>query len=167
MNMIVTLLAAVLTFSAHAQNSPTPELKEIEAELLVCDKAQSGPEYDQCLMERFERLSNPLRTLLNDECRWNIWARESDKICGEKAQYEGKGFFYGRRLRACMTTQYLMLYAELLNQKRGGQRDVDQKFLSEMYNDPDAPQIFELQKLRENILDKNSKEVKCEQKPMA
>ena len=167
MKPIFTLLITLFAVAAHAQGSTSqmPELKDLEVPLLKCTQAKSGPEGDQCMFYGLENLLTSLKAQLNDDCRWDIWNRESDRLCGEKAEYEGRGSFYGRRLNACRVTQNLLLYGEFLDQKLGGNRSVNEKLL-DLYNDPDAPQLFLLQELRKKILDKNSKEVKCEQRPM-
>ncbi len=166
MKPIFTLLMTFFAVASYAQSSnQVLELKEIEVPLLKCQNAKSGPEGDECTYYAFEGLSKSLQSLLNDECRWKIFSTEADKLCGEKAQAEGRGFFYGRRLTACMVTQYLMLYGQLLDRQLGGTRQVDERLL-DLMNDPDNAQILPLQELREKILDKNSKQVKCEQRPM-
>ena len=164
-----TLFTLLMTFFAVAVNAQSSgqvlELKEIEAPFVKCHNSKSGPEYAECTYFAFEGLSKSLQSLLNDDCRWKIFSTEADKLCGEKAQAEGSGFFYGRRLTACMVTQYLMLYGQLLDRQLGGKRQVDERLL-DLMNDPDNMQILPLQELREKILDKNSKQVKCEQRPM-
>ena len=167
MKPLFTLLITIFSVVAQAQTSTSqmPELKDLEVPLLKCTRAQSGPEGDECMYYGLENLLASIKTQLNDDCRWDIWDRESDRICGEKAQFEGKGMFYSRRLNACRVTQNLLLYGEFLDQKLGGNRSANEKLL-DLYNDPDAPQLFELQELRKKILEKNSKEIRCEQKPM-
>lgn len=162
------LIYALLAFSSafvHAQSSKPLELRELEALIWTCDKTKDGYELTICMGNRFLDLDKELKNLLNDDCRWAIWSKDSDSLCSEKAQYEGHGAFYSRRTYYCRIAQSLLLYGQLLDLKLGGQRWVDEKLL-DLNIDPDSPQILPLQQLREKILDQDSKEIKCEQRPM-
>lgn len=167
---ILTILVTLLAYDAYGQSSANqdrhPELRELEIPILKsCDKNLGGPAITKCLIDETLKLEKTIQDQFKDDCRWSIWSQEATILCFDKAQHEGQGTSFDRRVAYCLITQNLLLYGEFLDQKLGGNRTVDDRLL-DLYNDPDAPQILPLQELRKKILDKNSKEVKCEQRPM-
>jgi len=163
------LIYALLLFSAapaYAQKPSMPEMSELEALVLTCINVKDGYEETICTVERFLDLNKMVKKQFKDDCRWAIWEKESMELCEQKAQYEGFGTFFTRRTAYCRITQTLLFYGELLERELGGgQRMIDER-LMDLNVDPDSPTIFSLQKLREKILDPNSKKIKCEQRPM-